>query len=500
MNTKYKTIDLCAGIGGIRRGFELSGGFENVLSAEIDPYAAQTYKLLFNGDDPTNDLTTNEFKEKVERIEYDVLLAGFPCQAFSGVGLKKGFRDATRGTIFFSIADIIQRTRPKAVFLENVEGLLYHDHGHTMETIINTLENELGYRVIGVNMSDDGTYRYTKESFVRNTRYFGLPQNRPRAYIMAFNKDLYSKRAFKILNAQLPLRAEKIIYEDLNSVLEKEADDKYYMAEGYLDTLKKHKNRQEAKGYGFGYCVVNEKGINKPIANTILATGGSGRERNLIRQYKDGVAGKQIGLKKTPLNSEGIRVMTPTEWGRLQGFIGYAFVQDGVDTFRFPEGMTAQQKYKQFGNSVSIPVIEEMGKYMLQCFDTLEHYQEIILKAEALNHQYLTIKMAMEALDISRKQALDLLDTMTQNKQFLCVKNGTRVRYVLYPQDVQNAIYPPFNQRDAVLQLANRKETFTNTDVILLLNASPNSIHVLLSTMVKEGILKRVKRGVYTIH
>ena len=99
----YKTIDLCAGIGGIRRGFELTGSFVNVLSAEIDPYAAATYKYLF-GEDPTNDLTSEEFKQRVDVTEYDVLLAGFPCQAFSSVGLQQGFEDKTKGTIFFDIA------------------------------------------------------------------------------------------------------------------------------------------------------------------------------------------------------------------------------------------------------------------------------------------------------------------------------------------------------------------------------------------------------------
>ena len=102
----YKTIDLCAGIGGIRRGFEMTGAFQNVLSAEIDPSAAATYKFLF-GEDPTNDLTSEQFKNTVDAIEYDVLLAGFPCQAFSRIGKQLGFRDTTRGTIFFDIADII---------------------------------------------------------------------------------------------------------------------------------------------------------------------------------------------------------------------------------------------------------------------------------------------------------------------------------------------------------------------------------------------------------
>ena len=115
----YKTIDLCAGIGGIRRGFELTGEFENVLSAEIDDFACKTYEHLF-GENPKNDLTSEEFKKKAASTDYDVLLAGFPCQTFSIAGKKLGFRDTTKGTIFFDIADIISRTNPRAVFLENV--------------------------------------------------------------------------------------------------------------------------------------------------------------------------------------------------------------------------------------------------------------------------------------------------------------------------------------------------------------------------------------------
>ena len=152
----YKTIDLCAGIGGIRRGFELTGAFENVLSAEIDVAAARTYEHLF-GDNPLNDLTSEEFKQKAVETKYDVLLAGFPCQAFSRAGLQLGFRDTTKGTIFFDIADIISRTHPRAIFLENVENLVSHDKGATLKRIVNTLEDELGYRIIGVTLDEDGT-------------------------------------------------------------------------------------------------------------------------------------------------------------------------------------------------------------------------------------------------------------------------------------------------------------------------------------------------------
>jgi len=119
-NKKYKTIDLFAGIGGIRRGFELTGYFENILSAEIDKYACMTYQYLY-GENPLNDVTSQDFKNKVKSINYDILLAGFPCQPFSIAGDKKGFEDKTRGTLFFHIADILKDTKPKSFLLENVE-------------------------------------------------------------------------------------------------------------------------------------------------------------------------------------------------------------------------------------------------------------------------------------------------------------------------------------------------------------------------------------------
>ena len=338
----YKTIDLCAGIGGIRRGFEMTGRFRNVLSAEIEPNAAKTYEYLY-GDNPLNDLTSEDFLRKVEQTDYDVLLAGFPCQAFSRVGLKRGFKDTTRGTIFFSIANIIEQTRPKAVFLENVENLIAHDQGKTIGRILEVLIAELGYRVIGTERNDDGEIFFSRKSFIRNTKDFGLPQNRPRAYIMAFDERFFGSRV-EALEKMIPFSGEKTIFKDVHSILEPRVDVKFYMSSGYWETLKRHKERQKKK------------------------TGGSGKERNLIYQPREGVAGVIIKGKRTPLNTEGIRVMTPTEWGRLQGFIDYAFVKDGLDNFRFPEEISLGQQYKQFGNSVSIPVVETMARFMLECF------------------------------------------------------------------------------------------------------------------------------------
>lgn len=355
----YKTIDLFCGIGGIRRGFELTNKFNNILSAEIDKYASITYQHLF-GDNPLNDVTSEEFKTKVEKLNYDVLLAGFPCQSFSIAGEKKGFEDTTKGTLFFDVADILKRTKPKAFLLENVEGLFRHNKGKTFKIIIDTLVNQLGYKIVGVD-DNNGILEYNSKSFLRKTVDFGLPQNRIRTYIMGFRKDLVPNN-YKF--NQLPTKKEKPIFNNLYQLLENDVSAKYYLSEQYLKTLEKHKATHKAKGNGFGFKIVNV-GEN-PISNTILATGGSGKERNLILQEKPEYYGKIFGMKKSPINDKGIRVMTPTEWARLQGFKDYAFIKNDKDNFSFPDKISETQQYKQLGNSVSIPVIEELAKYMYQ--------------------------------------------------------------------------------------------------------------------------------------
>ncbi len=360
----YKTIDLFCGIGGVRKGFELTNKFSCVLSAEIDKFACMTYEHLFH-ENPLNDVSSEEFKERVEAVDYDVLLAGFPCQSFSIAGAKKGFEDTTRGTLFFDVADILKRTTPKAFLLENVEGLLRHDKGKTFKIIIDTLVNELGYKVVGV----DKELRYNAQSFLRKTVNFGLPQKRVRTYIMGFRDDLVPHN-YKF--GELPIKKEKPIFKSLYDLLEDDVSAKYYLSEQYIRTLEKHKATHKAKGNGFGYKVVNI-GEN-PISNTILATGGSGKERNLIVQEKPEYYGMMFGSKKSPINDQGIRVMTPREWARLQGFKDYAFVKNGVDTFSFPKSVSETQQYKQLGNSVSIPVIEELAKYMVKQLEEFENY------------------------------------------------------------------------------------------------------------------------------
>ncbi|MDR0850146.1 MAG: DNA (cytosine-5-)-methyltransferase [Christensenellaceae bacterium] len=362
----YKTIDLCAGIGGMRRGYELAGNFVNVLSAENDLTACKIYKHLF-GDDPYNDITKTEFKDKVKKIDYDILLAGFPCQAFSRAGKQKGFEDEERGIIFHHIEEIIRDTKPKAFLLENVDHLLTHDDGNTIAHILNTLTKDLKYKIIGVSETENKKMVYSAKTLVRNSKNFGVPQNRPRIYLMGFRNDI--AKNFGNSNFELPLKSEFTVYNSLTDVLYTDVKDRYFMSSGYLETLEKHKARQKLNGNGYGYRIVNSKEIERPIANTLLATGGSGKERNLIYDEKKGVAGKIIQGKHTPLNSKHIRVMTPEEWGKLQGFINYAFITNDKDMFAFPDGIKDAAKYKVFGNAVTIPVIETLAKYMKSILD-----------------------------------------------------------------------------------------------------------------------------------
>lgn len=318
------------------------------------------YKHLYN-EDSYNDVTSDEFKIKVEKTDYDVLLGGFPCQAFSIAGLQKGFADETRGTLFFDIADIIKRTNPKSFMLENVEGLLKHEKGKTFKTIIKTLD-ELNYKVVGVDINN-GEINYSAKDLVRSTKDFGIPQKRARIFIMGFRKDIIPKN-YKF--PKLPDHSENKIYNNLYDLLEPKVDSKYYLSDKLLTTLKNHRASHASANSGFGYIVVNE-GEN-PVSNTIMATGGSGKERNLIRQHVKEYDNLLVG-RGNEINKEGIRNMTPTEWGKLQGFINYGFMENGVDKFSFPEAISDTQQYKLFGNSVSIPVIRAMAEYMIERLD-----------------------------------------------------------------------------------------------------------------------------------
>lgn len=376
----YRTVDLFAGIGGIRKGFEMTGRFTTVLSAEIDKYACITYEHLFN-ENPYNDVTDETFKLHMSEIDYDVLLAGFPCQSFSIAGKKEGFRDRTRGTLFFDVADILEKTRPKAFLLENVEGLVRHKRGQTFRIILETLVQELDYCVIGVS-EKKGKLEYESSSFIVNSRFFGIPQNRPRVYVIGLDKRRYGTLLETLGTLQLPKSNNKKIYNNLEDLLEFGASPEFYLAEGYLETLRKHRSRHREKGNGFGYVVVNDPDNPLEYSNAILATGGSGRERNLVYDPQPHIEGMIVPGKHTPLNKDGIRIMTPTEWAKLQGFANYAFMKGGVDTFSFPPSISRAQQYKQLGNSVTIPVIEEMAKLMISALDFLEGHEDTIWQPE----------------------------------------------------------------------------------------------------------------------
>lgn len=435
----YKTIDLCAGIGGIRQGFCRTGEFVNVLSAEIDEFAAKTYKLNFNGEDPLNDLTSIEFKNKAERVGCDVLLAGFPCQPFSSQGNKEGFDDPTKGTIFFHIKQIINKTRPKVIFLENVQNIVSHDGGRTIHVIIDSLEKKLNYKVVGISYNENGQFVIEHSKLVRNTKDFGLPQNRPRAFFIAFDRRLY-EGLFDNIDDNLPtelyasLKKNPLLNRSLNQLLETNVDIHYYMSVSYLNTLIKHRNRQRQNGNGYGYCIVNDPNRKQQIANTILATGGSGKERNLIVQTmpKYNPKDKAVTRKKGGLNKQNVRVMTPTEWGRLQGFIGYGFVDNnGVDHFQFPNDMTETQKYKQLGNSVSIPVIETMAYYILDCLKIFNENKETIVLNYLENYGSISKQKVKDLFDIPDPKASALLRKMQRNNMIRCSGKGRNAEYTL---------------------------------------------------------------------
>ena len=324
----YKAVDLFAGIGGIRLGFDQAFGseIETVFVSEWDKKAVETYKANFNDNiDIAGDITT-VYENDIPK--HDILLAGFPCQAFSLAGRRKGFEDA-RGTLFFDVARIVRTHKPRVVFCENVKNLLRHDRGRTFAVIQNILQ-DLGYKVFFE---------------VLNSKNFGVPQNRERIYIVAFRNDV-APVSFKF-----PQKTDDTkVISDI--VEEKEVSSKYYLSTTYLESLKKHKERHISKGNGFGY----EIRTGDSVAGAIVC-GGMGRERNLIidKRLSDFTPLTHI---KGEVNREYIRKMTPREWARLQGF---------PNDFKFVVADT--HLYKQFGNSVTVPVIRAIAEEIKKCLD-----------------------------------------------------------------------------------------------------------------------------------
>ena len=323
-NPKFTFIDLFAGIGGFRIAMQNLGG-KCVFSSEWDAQAQKTY-LLNYGEVPFGDITKESTKSFIPD-DFDVLCAGFPCQAFSLAGKRLGFEE-TRGTLFFDVAEILRRKRPKAFFLENVKGLLIHDKGKTIKTILKVLRDDLDY--------------YVPDPQIVNAMNFGVPQHRERVYIVGFRKD----QGVTEFTYPEPTDTTKTFAD----IEEKETvSAKYYLSTQYIKTLIAHKKRHEAKGHGFGYEIIPNDGV----ANAIVV-GGMGRERNLVRDYrlKDFTPVTNI---KGEVNREGIRRMTPREWARLQGFPDNFIIE-----------VSDASAYKQFGNSVAVPAIQATANEIIK--------------------------------------------------------------------------------------------------------------------------------------
>lgn len=332
-NPKFTFIDLFAGIGGFRMALQNLGG-QCVFSSEWDAQAQKTYYANY-GEVPFGDITS-EYTKKYIPNGFDILCAGFPCQAFSLAGKRLGFEE-TRGTLFFDVAEILRRKQPKAFFLENVKGLAIHDKGKTLKTILNTLD-EVGYVVPNPK--------------IVNAMFFGVPQHRERIYIVGFRKDLGIKK-------------EDFEYPEQNEVTKKFIDirekdpvpSKYYLSTTYVNTLLAHKERHASKGNGFGYEIIPDDGI----ANAIVV-GGMGRERNIVidKRQTDLTPTTRI---KGEYNTDGWRRMTPREWGALQGYPVYDN-GDGKPVFQIP--VADASAYKQFGNSVAVPAIQATAAQLLK--------------------------------------------------------------------------------------------------------------------------------------
>jgi len=333
MKEPLRAIDLFAGIGGIRLGFDqaFKKEIKTVFVSEWDEYAQKTYTANFHDSIKINgDIT----KIKAEDVPpFDICLAGFPCQAFSIAGQKKGFDDdyrgTCRGTLFFDVARICDYHKPKVIFCENVKGLKMHDKGRTLDIIVKTLK-KMGYDV-----------SYT----ILNSKDYGVPQNRERIYIVAFRNDIDSS-SFVFPN---PWKIKKTI-GDIKE--ETPVSVKYYLSTQYVSGLRKHRARHEALGHGFGFEIRDDEDIAAG-----LVCGGMGRERNLI--HDDRLTDfKPITNIKGEVNREGIRKMTPREWARIQGF---------PDSFELPLADT--HLYKQLGNSVTVNVIKEIALNVKKVLD-----------------------------------------------------------------------------------------------------------------------------------
>lgn len=330
----YTSIDLFAGIGGIKKGFEnvFQDKLKTVFVSEFDKFAQRTYKINFyDSFKISGDITKIDEKDIPN---FDICFAGFPCQAFSMAGKHGGFKDnykgMCRGTLFQDVVRICEYHKPKVIFCENVKGLLIHDRGNTFDIIKKSFE-EIGYNVF---------YK------ILNSKDFGVPQNRERIYIVCFRKNL------NIEHFDFPVgRFQKTSILDILDPAP--ICSKYYLSDVYINTLRLlHKARHQSKGNGFGYEIIDLNGI----ANAIVC-GGMGRERNLIIDNRKHSL-VPITHIKGKINEENIRKMTPREWARLQGF---------PEDFKLELADT--HLYKQFGNSVTINVIEDIATKIMEILE-----------------------------------------------------------------------------------------------------------------------------------
>jgi DNA (cytosine-5)-methyltransferase 1 len=313
----FKFIDLFSGIGGIRIPFEKLRG-ECVFSSERDRWCVETYSENFK-EFPKGDIT--EIPPQ-DIPSHDILTAGFPCQPFSIAGVSKkkslgrehGFLDEAQGTLFFNVAEIIGKKRPKIFMLENVKNLRSHDKGNTFRVIKGTLEDDLRYHLF-----------YD----VLDARFY-VPQHRERLFIVGFDRKVFKTRpAFEFPK---PPAGEP----RLSSILEKKVDSKYILSDKLWQYLQDYAEKHRQKGNGFGFGLFDGKGT----ARTLSA-----------RYYKDG---SEVLIKVPKKNP---RRLTPRECARLQGF---------PDTFKIPVSDT--QAYKQFGNSVAVPVVEAVAKQIVKIY------------------------------------------------------------------------------------------------------------------------------------
>jgi DNA (cytosine-5)-methyltransferase 1 len=360
--SSFTFIDLFAGIGGIRKGFEAIGG-ECVFTSEWNPFAVRTYKAnhycdpvrhRFNQDIRTvtlsdkPEVSDEEAYKNIDREipNHDVLLAGFPCQPFSlagvskknSLGRKHGFECETQGTLFFDVARIIAAKRPAAFLLENVKNLKSHDKGNTFRIICEALD-ELGYEVADVNAPKGADPK------VIDAKHF-VPQHRERIVLVGFRRDLNVHGGFTLRDIDKLIPKQRPSFGDL---LDKEVDDKYILTPNLWDYLYRYAEKHRQKGNGFGF------GLTRPndVARTLSA-----------RYHKDGseILVDRGFVEHLDFNSElnqlnRPRRLTPHECSRLMGFD-----KPGESKFIIPVSDT--QAYRQFGNSVAVPVFEAVANLM----------------------------------------------------------------------------------------------------------------------------------------